>query len=299
MRPPKRSRKVLIPDTIVIQLLIWIMFMATRTAKGIVTLKATGTSLSLDDVVVSENHAIFAIIGFQGNAAPASLKAGNKDMHKVIQRINSTETFGAAIYYKRIIRNGNTRNIKAVWASPIAARVMAVLTVSEPMLFFEGAGNIENTASPTTGTAASDLPVHNCFHLGGLISAGPDNDAVPTLSADWAAGQRDGTAGPPPAGNITLLEGYKTGRCIDAEEMDSSGATTRDWCNILASFMPYADWPATDGGGAEIEIGDDVLYNGVEYTITDVIREQGIPVALIELDNTLVTRSYYTDLVET
>lgn len=122
--------------------------MATRTAKGIVQAKASGTTLTLSSVSLTTNHAIFAIVGFQGSNVPTSVKAGAKTMTKVIQRVNSTASFGAAIYYKRVIRNGDTRDIVATWASAIGARVMAVITVAEPMLFFEGAGNIENTASP-------------------------------------------------------------------------------------------------------------------------------------------------------
>lgn len=272
--------------------------MADRTAKGIIKTKASGTTLTLGSVSLTKNHSIFAIVGFKGTDLPSSVKAGTKNLAKVIHRIDAGKGFGAAIYYKRIIRNGNTRDIVATWASSIAAKVMAVITVSEPLIFFEGAGNIQNTASPTTSQAASDLPVHNCFHLGGFLSEGPGSDAAPTLSVDWTAGQRDGTTGSPPASNLTLMEGYKTGRCIDAEEMDSSGSASRDFCNVLATFKPCPEFPLIDADGAEIEIGDNVNYNGTEYTITDVIREPGIPVALVELDNTIQTRSYYTDLVE-
>lgn len=274
--------------------------MATRTAKGSAKAKASGTTLTLSSVSLTMNHAIFAIVGFQGTAVPTSVKAGTKDLNKVIQRIDLTAGFGGAIYYKRVIRNGGTRDIVATWASAIGARAMAVITVDEPMLFLEGAGNMENTASPTTSQAASDLPVHDCFHLGGFISQGPSNDAVPTLSTDWTAGQRDGTVGVPPVSNITVMEGYKFGRCIDAEEMDSSGSVTRDFCNILASFEPLSDVPSVSYNNEEIKVGDTVRVVGEisTTTVSSLVRVLGYPFVKCVLADGRTYSHYHLEVIE-
>ena len=256
--------------------------MATRTAKGAATAKASSTTVTLSSVSLTEGHSVFAIVGGHGTGVP-SVDAGTRTMNKVIQRVDNTASFNATIHYIRRIKNGNTRDFVATFPSAVTAKSLIVLTLDIPVIFFEGAGNIQNTASPTTSANLLDLPVHDCFHLAGMIHEGPDSDAVLTPPTDWNTGQRDGTVGAPPISNVTAAEFWKIGRCIDPEEMDATGTETRDWCNVLATFKPLPVYPFIDGDGTEIEVGDTVEYNATNYTVNALYSEQGAPIAYVQL----------------
>lgn len=274
--------------------------MATRTAKGVATLKALGTTVTLADVSVTAGHSIIAVVGTHSADIPTSVFAGNREMNKVVHRADAVSGFMTAIYYIRNLKATSTRDIVATWASDQTARFILVNTLDAPILFHEAAGNISTTASPTTSANLLDLPVHNCFHIGAHVAQGPSTDISLTVPTDWTVGQRGGTAGIPQTSNITVTEAYKTGRCIDAEESDTTGTDSRDYCSILASFKPAHEAIPLDFNGTEIEVGDLVTLAGgvTEYTVTELTYIFGHPMVRVTIGTGLIYESLDLEVVE-
>ena len=276
--------------------------MATRTAKGAISSKVADTKITLSNVSLTENHGVIVIVGFHGTALPTSVEAGLRDFtaNKAVQRINSTEAFGAAVYYIRRLKNGNTRDFVATWAASTQVRSLQVITIDKPILFVEAAGNIATTASPTTSSNLLDLPTHDCFHVGYHVAKGGTPDVALTFPADWVDGQRDGTAGVPPASNITISEAYKFGRCIDPEESTSTGTDSRAYCSLLCSFKIVQDPPPYDFNGAEVKVGDTVVLANTttpEYTVASLDVFPGHPMVRADLGSGLIYETLDLEVV--
>ena len=55
--------------------------------------------------------------------------------------------------------------------------------------------------------------------------------------------------------------------------------------------------PVVDGYGHELDEGDLVTYQGVEYNIGCIIHEEGMPSAIVCLAEGIQTQSYYVNKV--
>jgi hypothetical protein len=66
----------------------------------------------------------------------------------------------------------------------------------------------------------------------------------------------------------------------------------------LIAVRPIIQYPALDQEGSEVFIGDTVSYQGVNSTISNIIYQQGIPLAVLVLADGRQIPSYYGDLVE-
>ena len=244
--------------------------MATRTAKGTANAKASGTGLDLAGVACDPEDSLIAGYIFDGANPPDTVTWGARALSKVGQRIHATPDFGVAIYHARRIHNAGTRTLTATWGASIGARAMFAITLDSPHVRDEIARSVQTDSSDPTVGPTAEHDRSDCFALGILGSEGPSGDTAPSISGDFAAGHRSGTVGAPPVGNKTLLEVYNQLTSSVPVTASGTGATSRDWCNIVVAFRPAINC-VTDVRGNPIETGDNVIYEGVSRVV-DALR---------------------------
>lgn len=254
--------------------------MTARTALGTTSTKVSGTTLALASITANEGDCLIVMVGGQSANPPTGVTWGGRKLSRVFQRVNATSNHTASIWIARNIVNTDTRTVTATWASSINAKVMAVSKIDVPSIRDDVARNIQTAATAPTSTATGVISVSSSFSVGVLVSEGPSSDTAPTLDNGYTSGQRVGTAGSPPASNITLLEGFKD--IVDAcaaQTLSGTGATARDWANGVVALRPIKSI-AWDKFGDEIEVGDFVLFDGNEREVT-AIRYQRNQVVLV------------------
>lgn len=272
--------------------------MATRTAKGTATLKASGTTLTLASVSATAGDAMIVMIGNQTQNIPTTVKWGNKDLTKSAHAINTTGGAVASVWIGRNIVNTDTRNIVVTWSTAIGARALAAAILDSGHIRDQSATSTQTASTaPSVGPTAA-LATVNDFAFGVLVSIGPSSDTAPTLAAGWTAGQRAGTVGVPPVSNITILEGYQQLTAFSAITLSGTGATARDWASVVVAYRPIGELIAVDSEGTELLVGDTVDYEGTESTISSFTKETGIPSIVANLANGESVTSYLLTLVK-
>jgi len=270
----------------------------TRTAKGTTSDKISGTTLTLSSISCTIGDALIVFVANQTTNVPTSVKWGVRDLVLSRQRTNATSGHVASIWIARHIVNTATRNITVTWGTSIVAKAMAASTLD--------AGHVRDSvigASQTASTAPSvgpsdTLTVNDCFAFGVLASEGPSSDTAPTLSGSWSSGQRIGTAGVPPISNITLLECYQQLSDNTAVTLSGTGATERDWANVLVVYRPIREAIAIDVNGVEILVDDTVIYEGSNTsTVSSIHNSPGHPFVKITLANGLVYNAHTLEVV--
>lgn len=233
--------------------------MATRTAKGTTSDKISGTTLTLSNVSCNAGDALIVLVGNQTQNVPTSVTWGLRELNLSRQRTNLTSGHVGSIWIARNIVNTDTRNLTVTWGTAIVAKCMAALTLDSGHIRDQYASNVQTASTAPTTTATPAQTGINNFAVGILVSEGPlTNDTAPTLAAGWSTGQRIGTDGAPPVSNVTLIEGYKQLTDAAAQTLSGTGATERDWTNVLVTYREILQGVALDANGVEILVGDAV-----------------------------------------
>ena len=210
----------------------------TRTAVGTPnSTKASGTSLSINNVTVPEGRSLIVGLCYDNSAgAPTSIKYGKRDLVELKRRANAGTGFTVALWRAAYLRHGTERNIVATWSSAILARAMFALYLDEAGLTdVDQSAEQDATTSPATGTAVTTTEA-NTIHIAAFMANGPDNDTAATANLGHTIGQRIGTAGVPPVSNITLQETYETLTATGDCRATLTLTTARDCAAVIVAF---------------------------------------------------------------
>jgi len=238
--------------------------MATRTAKGTTSSKTSSTTLTLSNVSCNSGDALIAMVGNQTTNVPTSVAWGARELVLSRQRTNNTSGHVASVWIARNIVNTTTRNLVVTWGTAIVAKCMAASTLDAGHVRDQYASGVQTASTAPSSTATPVQTEINDFAIGILASEGPNSDVAPTLSNSFTAGQRVGTVGAPPVSNITILEGFKQLTDATAQTLTGTGATARDWANVLITYRPIKQGIPLDNNGVEILVDDTVTWdNGV------------------------------------
>ena len=248
--------------------------MATRTAKGTNTAKNSALTLSLTSVEVLAGHSLVVGVANQGTSGPSSATWGPRTLNRIGQRIDTPNTFMESLFLLRAQKTF-TRDIDFTWTATANARSMFAFTLDG---LFNKDDDVRSlsaaTGAPSVGPT-STLSSTAGFAVGMFTSQGPSGDTAGSASSGWTLGQRAGTAGAPPTGNITFQEVYQDLSASTALSASLSGATSRDWANLLVPLRPvvpenqvlylygqqYADLLGQVGGDDAIKVYMMGLYN--------------------------------------
>lgn len=249
--------------------------MATPVHEGTATGKASTTSITLEDITTELNECLLAVISFKGTNLPTEVAYGLRDMSRVAHRIDSTNEFGIAVYGIRNIGKADTRDIVATWASAIDAKILSAITLDVGHTEDQKVNSLDAASTAPSVGPTDALSNNDEFALGILHCEGATNDTEPTLSAGWTKLFRDGTVGVPPASNQTILVAYQNVTTTDALTLSGTGATERNWCNLLVTFDGQEIY-TTDYNGSRVFAGDTVEYKGSTYTVANLVRGRNI-----------------------
>lgn len=266
--------------------------MATKTDKGTRSNKASSTTSTLSNVTVAVGDSLYCWICSDGTDWPESVNLGNRRMHKVGHRVNNGSSFTVSLWSARQIWKAGTRDIVATWTTATTARNLLAFTLDSPHMRDEIARNIQSASTaPTVGPTPEHLR-RDDFITGVLVSEGPSSDTAPTVTG-WTAGQSVGTVGSPPVSNLTMREYSQQATTAAGVTLNGTGATSRDWTNIVVALKPVDD-KSFDYNLNAIEVGDTVLHNGVEETVVAQVPNFN----KVELSVSGVVPAHMLELVE-
>lgn len=261
--------------------------MATRTAKGTATAKASGTTLQLNAVSVESGSCL--VVGISCDNAqlsPSTVTHAGRTLRRRQQQNDVPNSRHTSIWLKGEYRGNQTGPIVATWGGSIGPRAMFASSWDRIVKLDQGASNADTTATttPSTGTTAT-LAVADALVICVFGSRGPGSDhgsataRIQDGGSFTAAtiGQIAGTGGAPPPSNATVVETYLELTSTTATQGDLQSATSRTWASVIIALE---DRPAafrqgitpTDTGAVDdivIAAGgdvDDVYYHFNELT---------------------------------
>lgn len=212
----------------------------TRTALGTNSSKASGTSLSINDVTVPVGASLVVGIAYEDSQGqPSTIKYGEKVLSRAVKQIHSTAGFEVGLWFARNIRKETSRDIVATWGAAIEARAMFASYLTEA-----GAEDVqskdENFAATTITTGANEATTAaNTFHIAALASKGPNTDTVGSAISGDTLGQTIGTSGGVDTTNVFLRETYEVLTILGNLRGRVENATSRDNAGAGVAFKAY------------------------------------------------------------
>lgn len=181
----------------------------TRTAKGTIVSKTSGTVVTLPDVsMIGGDSLVVAIAWDTGEAANPDVTYGGRDVGDFLEGVTLPSGWRLRVVHD-IINNTREADVKITWPASVVAKVAVVTSLSEA-----GLANITNdgtnlaTTISTTG-ARRDADHIQTVHMGWHMTNGPASDAIGSSSTGHTLGQRAGTTGGVDTTNVTLQETYR------------------------------------------------------------------------------------------
>lgn len=206
----------------------------TRRALGTNTSKVSGTTLALASILVNDGEALVVGVGYDtGQGAPV-VTWGNRELSQI--KLQSQSGAAVALYLLRHINNTNTRTITCTWSGAIVAKALFATAVGGVKIqdVSQSAGQVAD-ADPATGAAVQSTQP-DTIQIAAFVSQGPPADTVGTVNLGHTSGQRAGTAGAPPASNITIHETFEILTATGDVRATKTGATARNWANAILAI---------------------------------------------------------------
>lgn len=218
-----------------------------RIALGTASTKTSGTTLTVSSANPPVGCVIVVGVAFDNAAgAPTSVKWNGHSFGQRKFEDNATSGHALAIYTKRYVHKDVTADVIVTWGSAITSRAMFVTAIDEANFIDGKAGRVHTTETqtPATGGATATLAKTNDFVVAAFGSAGPSSDTAGTLEirdngtfVAASVGQRVGTTGAPPTGNVTIAEAYlELSSTTGTRARINGDATSRLWATGLLAL---------------------------------------------------------------
>lgn len=189
----------------------------TRTAKGTIASKTSGTTLTIPNISMIGGDAIIIAVGWDSSvsANPGSVQYAGRDLDFVEGK--TTGTWRCRVYQK-LVYNTKTRDAEVIWPTANTTKVMIATSIHQASKW-NLTGDNENLANTASHTGLAVAIDHiNTLHMGFHMTNGPSGDLIGTSSTGHTLGQRVGTTGDADTTNVTLQETYKI---IEAQSIGS------------------------------------------------------------------------------
>jgi hypothetical protein len=181
-----------------------------------------------------------------GTVHPDTVKWGPKEAKLVGGTRLSGNGFSVAWYKKRIKRT-KTEDVVATFPSAVTAVIIGAVMVDEA-----GAKDVNQkrtepspTGAPGTGSAVTST-VADTISLAAFVSKGPSGDTPGAAGAGHTLRQRAGTAGAPPASNLTMQITSEILTATGNIRAALSGATSRDWNSSIVAASASRTYTVKD-----------------------------------------------------
>lgn len=258
--------------------------MVAHTAKGTATDKSTGLTLSLASVLIAQNARIVVGLAYDvGAGAPVVTWGADELTDDNTVSGNGITAKTVSFYHTGA---ADTRTVTATWTTTApTAKAMYVSELTEVNEVERRRGNSQAaTTNPTSGIRTGDF--YDEVYVGTMGSEGPPSDTSGTVQGGYTSGQRAGTAGAPPASNVTVHEIYQIPDEPGATEAEKTGTTSRDWSTNLVIYRVGGTQEARDsramreawealletvavvqGYGATVSLKDDASLDITDFTV--------------------------------
>lgn len=230
------SEELRVKSLLILRTLGFKVMAQTRTAKGTNSSKASGSSLSVNNVEIQGGSTIVVGIAFDNSQGNPEIKWGNKKLKRDITIENSNDIGFRAQIYRGYVRTTRTRDLVATWGAAILARSMFVTEITEASFVDVFKDKAENaTTDPDTGVAPTSTDP-NTLSIAAFGSNGPVEDSAGTVGSGHTVGQRDGTTGGAANTNITIQETYEFLTTATTIKSQFTGATSSDWASCIIAY---------------------------------------------------------------
>lgn len=221
----------------------------TRTARGSITSKTSGTTLTIASQTISARSLIVVYLAYDDVTLDSVTFAGTPMTLGDAVLGAGVRTRLAWLYSA----DGATGTIVATWASALTAKAMCAdsFVSSQTTWTPNEDANATNAGTGTAASTAATDPVTGgteAIRVGVVGTEGPSGDTAGTWVEPNVAGLRVGTTGNPAAGNVTVSGAYRLAPTAGSTTgLSKTGMTSRDWGAAIRSF--YWALPPVEGGG--------------------------------------------------
>ena len=125
-----------------------------RTAQGTAADKASGATLTISSVTITEGHCLVVAVGCENSQlAPTSVTHNGRRLRRKVQQNNATDGIHCSVWVKGEYKHDQSGDIVATWAAPIGKRVMCATSYDKAQQRDTDASKSETVATdnPATG----------------------------------------------------------------------------------------------------------------------------------------------------
>lgn len=214
----------------------------TRTALGTATDKTSALTLTISNVTVDPGASLLVGIGYDVGDGEPIITWGQQTLD-IVRTVSGNGIVARVASYYRRAADPRTNDLIATWTTtaPTAKAMIAVEVLDVAAQDVVNSQAEAATTDPDSGTATATSFADE-FLFGICVSEGPSSDAIGTVQNSFTSGQRAGTVGAPPVSNITIHEIYKITTATESAQAAKTGATSRNWATILATFRAPRDF---------------------------------------------------------
>lgn len=238
----------------------------TRTARGSITSKTSGTTLTIASQTVAARSLLVVYLAYDDQTLSSVTFAGTPMTLGDAVIGGGVRTRLAWLY----VASGTTGTIVATWSAALVAKAMAADSfVSSQTTWLpnedSNAANTGNGTAASTAATAAIVGGTESIRVGVVGTEGPSGDTAGTWVEPNTGGLRVGTTGNPAAGNVTVSAAYSLAPTAGSTTgLSKTGMTSRDWGAAIRSF--YWALPITVVNGSFT--ADAVLKSTVNATFT-------------------------------
>lgn len=257
----------------------------------------TDKTIVVANCATDSNDALLVFAGAYDPEGEPTVDYGGVQIVGDDWRVAPVSRVAGGIWHKNTVWNGRTADVTVTFGTNVTRRWCIVYGITNGGRKDAIKRNVQDVDTDVPNSLVTDvLTRNNELMMGYHLSNGPITDVAGTPEAGLSLLHRIGTS--IGADDITVQTTTKEVVATDGVRSRMTGATSRKWLSAVITVRPIVTFPATDGSGSELDIGDTVTYQGVQYTILDIIREPGMPYARVDMGNGIVTRANNVDLVE-
>lgn len=228
-----------------------------RTARGAVSDKSDGTTLSIPNVTMPQGESLVVFVA--GESVPDSVTHAGRTLRLKSDRQHPTEGFGGSLWLKSEYRREKTGDIVATWGSTTGKRAMVASSLDSAQRRDRMSWNDEdNSVSPTTGRAPSGTVVATALVIGtryaidtlgttDWTSVGASSNTIGEVFVATAVGAGDGIARPTLTGDTDMVLAFFVS---EGPSTDHSGATARIDDGAVWTAATIGQVAGTTGAGA-------------------------------------------------
>lgn len=214
-------------------------------SKGINESGAVADNVVLSSVSLTLGRTAIIFVGSLGGTPTSVVWGSGADQRDAVQLgssvLNSTSGLTLSVWEIRYVRETLTQDVTATWASTNSERIIGAVEVEEgTVIDVSSTAAQDASTAPNTGTAVTSTDA-NTIQIACFLNDGRTADALGTLGEGHTSLVSDGTI----AAGVLMHITYEILTATGDVRGSKTGATSRDWCNIVIALKKRQTFTVT------------------------------------------------------